>query len=639
MSLALTVLLAATPAIAADSAWNGGDGNWSAATNWTPDTAAPGAGDTATITGSSADQTVTYDSAASGLLGTLILDQAASGFANTLLVSKSLTIASDIALGGNDALGTAQLQLGAGTTLKIGDATTRGALTIGQNAVLLATDSSSSPTIDANVTLNAGGLITLNSAAAVDTRTTLLGNFTANGGTIERVAGNAGQGILQLKGATNVLNNVTLSDTLASTKGLPYIYLNGNATSGAADQSFSTNITVPILALRGATGTKTLATTGSGVITQIRLGNYAANSELTLKLGGDLALTNGIADGVWGASTGTTLNLDTAGHTLTNTSTLNFISANLTGATWNIKNTAATAGKIVAANYTFNAANTNTVTGDLTLQATGTGANAFANATFGASTRFHYTGTAGSFSSTNALASIEVGNGVNASALTRTGSALTLTGNLKINTAATYTAGGYATTLTGSITGSGTYHAINSSGNVTWSSGSIGGLSAGDAAGQTGTLTFSAAGTVSGIPTINLAATSVSVFDIASASSYDVVNLGAFNIAFNGTLYLNFLDGYTPEDGASFDLFRSASELNSASVAFTGTKSGDFITIASNLAGFEFSFDAGTGIVSVTSAIPEPATVAILAGLAMLAGAAIRKRRRLARAFPATNSQ
>lgn len=60
--------LFATIASADNATWNGGDGNWSTGSNWSTGTTAPGAGDTATITGGAADQTVTYDSAASGQL-------------------------------------------------------------------------------------------------------------------------------------------------------------------------------------------------------------------------------------------------------------------------------------------------------------------------------------------------------------------------------------------------------------------------------------------------------------------------------------------------------------------------------------------------------------------------------------------
>lgn len=660
----LAGLAAALPLTAATLVWNGTTGNWSSGANWDLGTA-PGAGDSAHIEGGSADRTVTYDSAASGLLDTLILDQAALGFTNTLLISKtgsaaapSLTLANDLALGGDSGLGTVRLQLGSGSYLKIGSAAT-GTLTLGQNAVLLAAGSSSSPTIDAHVTLNAGGLITLNSTSNPDTRTTILGNFTANGGTIERVAGSAGQGILQLKGATNILNDVTFS-------GAPFIYLNG-----AGDQSFLTDVTVANLAFRAATGVKTLS--GTGTIGTLHIGNYASGNTLTFNLGSDLASTNGFANGGWGGAAGATLALETNGHDFTVTNTLGFVTGNAASVTWNISNSQSTASTVSANIINFDSGSTYTISGPLTLEAR-TGAINFNSAAIavgdavtlksssafdltaatagnvtlasgatlhhtGAGTsnlgsrsglRYRYTGSGGGLQSTGSLASIEIGDGVTSSTLTRFTSNLTgLSGDLRINRHATYASGGWGTTLAGSasITGNGTYKAINTTGSVTWSAGSTGGLSAGDADGGIGTLTFSAGGTVTGIPSITLLATSVSTFDIAGDSSHDVVHLGAFNITFNGTLYLNFLGAYAPEDGATFALFQSASELNSASVAFTGAKSGDFTSIASNLTGYGFAFDAASGLLTVT-AVPEPSALAALAGLAALAATLACRRRR-----------
>ncbi|WP_052361595.1 beta strand repeat-containing protein [Geminisphaera colitermitum] len=626
--------LFATIASADNATWNGGDGNWSTGSNWSTGTTAPGAGDTATITGGAADQTVTYDSAASGQLGTLILDQAGSGFTNTLLISKtgsvatpSLTLANDLALGGDSGLGTVRLQLGTGSYLKIGSSTA-GTLIIGQNAILLGTGASSSvyPTIDGNVILNAGGLITLNASGNEDTRTTILGNFTANGGTIERTSGNAGQGILQLKGATNVINNVTFSDAQASTKGMPYIYLNGTG-----DQSFSTNVTVANLAFRATTGTKTLS--GTGTITNLRIGNYTSATNLTFKLGSDLKTTNGFVNGGWGGATGANLALDTNGHDFSVTNGLSLVAGDATSVNWTLSNTGSTPSEISATAFTFhsNASSTTTLNGNLTLHATGTGANAFTNATFTSSVRFLYTGTAASFSSTNALGSIEIGDGTTASTLTRSSSNLTASGDLKINTNATYASGGWSTSLQGAanLTGNGTYKAVNSTGNVSWAAGSTGGFSAGNGRDNIGTFHMSAAGTVSGIPTVTLRATSISTFDIASLASFDTVDLGAFSITYAGTLELNFMGGYTPEAGDTFHLFQSASELNSVGGTFAGTLAGNFSTITSNLTGYEFAFDASTGILSVTTApIPEPATLAAIVGISALAGAIACKRRR-----------
>ncbi|EIP99094.1 hypothetical protein OpiT1DRAFT_03598 [Opitutaceae bacterium TAV1] len=664
LTSALLAAATITTTLANSAAWNGGDGNWSAATNWTPGTT-PGAGDTATIAGASTDQTITYDTSSSGLLGTLTLDQANATWTNTLLVSKSLTVANDITLGGNSALGTAQLQLGSGTTLKIGDTSTRGTLTIGQNATLLATGTPTSPTIDANVILNAGGLFTLNATTASDTRTTILGNFTANGGTIERTGSTARHGLLQLKGATNTIGNITLT-------GAPDIYLNSNT-----DQTLSTDTNIALLALRAANGTKTLS--GTGTLGAIWIGNYNTDTNLTIKLDSNLATTNGFMDGGWGGAPGAHLALDTNGHDFTVTNGLNFVTGNGGSVTWTLTNSATAAATISATNFIFNSASTYTLNGPLTLEATSASGNGFTfnsatinvaapvtlksikgfdlaataatNLTLAAGVTLHatggdintgnknglnirYTGATGNLASTGTLASIEVGDGATASTLSRTTNNLTLAGNLKINTNATYVSAGRATTFQGTanLTGAGTYKAVNNTGNIIWDTGSTGGFSAGNGRGDIGTLHLSAASTVGTItPTARLSATSISTFDIASLASFDVIDLGAFGVAYNGTLELNFLNGYTPDAGDTFHLFQSSSELSNTGASIVGILTGAFATITSNLdaAGYAFAFDATSGILSVTTTpVPEPATMSALAALAALLAAASKLKNR-----------
>ncbi|MDR1280607.1 MAG: PEP-CTERM sorting domain-containing protein [Opitutaceae bacterium] len=686
-----TLPLFPATSLADDAIWTGddnGNGNWSDTTNWTPTPAtAPGAGNTATITGTSASRTITYDASASGQLGALTLAQAEAGYANTLVIAKTpttsapaLTLASDLALGGDATAGEAILQINSAatnaTTLKIGDATTRGTLTFDTNSRYIANSANSGPILDANIVLNSGSTFQLNTTSSIDARTIILGDFTANGGaTIERVAGNAGQGHLQLRGATNIFGaGVIFSDASAAIKGLPIIYLNSTDA-----QSLTTESNISKLAFRNASGVKTLS--GTGTITELQLGGHSATTDITLKLGSDLASTSGFATGNWGNNTaGAAFALDTNGHTFAVTNTLTFLNVGANAITWNIQNTdSANAGAIVAPTIIFSNTATSTVSGNITLETTSTADNggfnfnsatvnigagvtlksnkpfnfskdtttnaaAIANVTLAEGVTLHhtgtgesnlgdrqgihyrYTGTTGNFTSTGTPVSIEVGDGTTSSTLTRTINALSspLSGDLTIRRNATYNSGGWATSLTGaaSITGNGTFHAVNGSGSVTWTVNSTGGLSPGEADGETGTLTFSAASTGNTtIPTINLAATSITTFDIASATDYDTVNLGAFNIKFAGTLYLNFLDGYIPEDGATLALFTRTSETN-ANGTITGTTSGAFTTIASNLADSDYTlaFDATTGAMTVAATpVPEPATTATLAALAALA--------------------
>ena len=79
-----------------------------------------------------------------------------------------------------------------------------------------------------------------------------------------------------------------------------------------------------------------------------------------------------------------------------------------------------------------------------------------------------------------------------------------------------------------------------------------------------------------------------------------------------GTLAVNF--GYTPAVGAIFDLFSNV-----------GSFTGNFATITSNLGGSSYSFDPGSGNLTVL-AVPEPAMLSMLGVSAML----MLRRRRVA---------
>lgn len=84
------------------------------------------------------------------------------------------------------------------------------------------------------------------------------------------------------------------------------------------------------------------------------------------------------------------------------------------------------------------------------------------------------------------------------------------------------------------------------------------------------------------------------------------------NLTYNGLLDLSF--GFVPQVNSTFTLFDVA-----------GTQSGDFADVVIRNAGFEGSFDADTGVFTLT-AIPEPSTVLLLA-MALVGGLHFRRRK------------
>ena len=101
---------------------------------------------------------------------------------------------------------------------------------------------------------------------------------------------------------------------------------------------------------------------------------------------------------------------------------------------------------------------------------------------------------------------------------------------------------------------------------------------------------------------------------LAGAEEFDRITVrGAF--AYGGTLNISLLDGFTPEDGASFALF-----------AVDGSNSGAFSSIAVD--GFLGEMDYATGTLTL-HAIPEPSPLSLggLTALGSLVAACLRRRR------------
>lgn len=111
--------------------------------------------------------------------------------------------------------------------------------------------------------------------------------------------------------------------------------------------------------------------------------------------------------------------------------------------------------------------------------------------------------------------------------------------------------------------------------------------------------------------------------DIASTTSFDTLNVSQNVVLNGGTLNLDFLNGYVPTSGTSWQFLTAATGI-----------SGTFGHITSNLAGDSFLFNPNTGIVSLGGAppVPEDSTAAGLVSL--LIATALLASPRLRRSIP-----
>ena len=109
--------------------------------------------------------------------------------------------------------------------------------------------------------------------------------------------------------------------------------------------------------------------------------------------------------------------------------------------------------------------------------------------------------------------------------------------------------------------------------------------------------------------------------------SYDSLEIGG-SLTMNGALNVVLVNGFAPMSGATFNLFDGSS--------IGGTFASVSLPTLANGLSWNSSALYSTGIISVTgTAVPEPATYAVLAGLAALGLAAWRKRSRIGIAAPA----
>lgn len=111
-------------------------------------------------------------------------------------------------------------------------------------------------------------------------------------------------------------------------------------------------------------------------------------------------------------------------------------------------------------------------------------------------------------------------------------------------------------------------------------------------------------------------------YDIDGAS-VDVVDFGSSAVSIAGTATFNFTNLGSIETEQDYTLFTGSGDWSSISASFVFNGPNGF-TVSSH------SFDAANNILTVqfsTAAVPEPDAAAMLAGLAMLAGATLRRRR------------
>jgi hypothetical protein len=243
--------------------WTGNtSGNWSAPLDWGATsgsgTTYPGSSDTGTINNVSAATVVTYDTGASGTVGTINLTQSATSALTTLQLNRSLTIANALNMadstdGGSNAGVTINLN---GNNLNIGSSTdTTATFSVGSTS--------------SNIPNSQYSVYGIGNVNVYGTMT-----FASSTGTYYQFGGGETNGTyaaVTLEGAGSVLD---ISDSTVS--GLR-LYLNGNFTadSGSTIESTSTtggNSLYDSLLLQGVTDTIGTGVTYSGF--PILNGNY-----------------------------------------------------------------------------------------------------------------------------------------------------------------------------------------------------------------------------------------------------------------------------------------------------------------------------------------------------------------------------
>ena len=604
--LGLGLFAALSGSVVAQTTWTGAtDLNWSTATNWSSGTA-PSTGNTALINDTAANRTIVYDTAASGALGTLTLTET-SAFVNALDIKKDLTIASAVTLSAATG-GTSLINVDAvGSNRAV---TFTNGLTINSGGTLDLTfgyqsgSASWAPTVGGNVTLNGGtisvgqsqgtstvtatfglnsatmtinsGTILVNNSTNItnsgysrDVRISVYGNFTATGGSLV-TTDTALNGSFQLNGQTNSFSNFSF----APNYGLSLGRSGDQSLSGAPTLSANLN-------LRGS-GIKTISGTTVGP-----MGFWGSGADLGLTLGSNLTLNSGANMlAMVGGGTGSNLlkvnangkildmSLGSTTVTLANgTSGVWKPNASTGTATWALTSSSA-GGVIKAKGFDFTAVNTTVTVGpNLTLAATGgngIATNLGTGTAFDPTSTFAYTGTAGMATPATLVSGRAIG------------ALLVSSGALKV-TGATFDAAGGITVASGAV------------------------------------LDFTT--TALTAPTTTL---------LVNNASAGQIKTNGFTNAGDLTVNFSAYDGIT----TSYSLFNNATAATGdfTHVSITGTFVASLTRAGSvwggSASGQTFSFDETNGLLTMTSAIPEPSTYAVLAGALVLGLAVVRRNRR-----------
>ncbi len=310
--------------------WNSANttGNWSAPADWTPTTSTvgPTSGDTASLSNLASTTTATYDTSASGTLGTLNMIQSTNAATTTLKLLKSLEITSalnmDSASGPEDIiLAGKTLTIDSGATMAIGLATDTalpsqrtwiGASgdvgTVQLNGSLVMADDDSAGAwfqFYGNTTLAVASTGTINLAAAGGANRFYLGTLNAaTGATIESTstgaAATTGQSLF-IEGNATIGTGVTWSgwgagsvslysinqntaQTYSIGSPIEFVVRDNNAPNGTTDNPTSAT---PFLV------TQTYISTASGNAVdelQLSIGGLSAYQNQILKLGSNLVL-------------------------------------------------------------------------------------------------------------------------------------------------------------------------------------------------------------------------------------------------------------------------------------------------------------------------------------------------------------
>ncbi len=585
-------------AVSYDWAAPGTGGTWSMGTNWTPN-GLPGTGDIANLIDATADRTITYDTGATGTVGTINLTQT-SAFNNALDVVRSLTVTNAITLGAS--AGRVELRLAPTSTTTV--TLTAPSVTVNSGGRLVLGTFTSGPNsfgvsqVTGNVALNGTGQLVLTDATAAGaSQRVISGTLTANGGSIAigsnvaapnesrlSVSGNfsatgttitgSGNAYLILNGATNTIDST-------STLGTVLISL----TSGS-NQAVTSGVGLRDVFLRlGTNGTviKTVAVNATGQnIGALSFASAATGSPpgfsgtLGLKLGSDLTTRTNAAlpqmSGVTQTNAAQTFSIDSNGYTLdlSNTASVWTFNRAATAAsvTWVLTN-GGTAGAGGIKAHGFNLTGTTTsvtvsVGAGAVLEAVG--GNSVANnlggtGTIAATSLFRYSGSAAvatpsTLTSNRTVGQLEVGNGSTASALSLAGS-FAAAGAATVKSFGSFDLGTQTFTANAglAVEAGGTLRGGNAStaGSVVGATSVSGTLAPGTVPAASGT-TIGSVAVPGGLP---FESGSILALEIVSAASFD--QAVADSVTLNGTVNLGLALGasYTHVLNSTFTILNN----------------------------------------------------------------------------------